>query len=114
MNKIVIAAVAAAFLNLAAVPVYAADSHESHHAGAEAQKTYAVKGEVVSVDPEAGKAKIRHEAIPELGWSGMTMVFPAADKELLKDVKPGDKIDFTIAKNPASGQYTIQTLQITQ
>ena len=114
MKRIAIAAIATALVNLAAVPAYAADTHESHHAGAEAQKSYAVKGEVISVDQDAGKAKIRHEAIPELGWSGMTMVFPAADKNLLQDVKPGDKVDFTIAKNPANGQYTIQTLQPAQ
>ncbi|GBG14767.1 outer membrane protein assembly factor BamB [Novimethylophilus kurashikiensis] len=110
MNKTIFAAAFAALFNLVAIPVYA-DTHESHHAaGAETQKTYAAKGEVVSLDQENGKAKIRHEAIPELGWQGMTMVFPVADKNLLKDVNPGDKIDFTIAKNP-SGQYTIQTLQ---
>lgn len=114
MNKIAIAAVAAVLLNLAAVPAYAADTHESHHAGSEAQKSYAVKGEIVTVDQDAGKAKIRHAAIPELGWAGMTMVFPAADKSLLKNLKPGDKIDFTIAKNPSSGQYTIQALQVVQ
>lgn len=112
MNKIVIAAAATALLNLAATPLYAADTHESHHAGVEAQKSYAVKGEIVTVDQEAGKAKIRHEAVTELGWSGMTMVFPTEDKNLLKDLKPGDKVDFSIAKNPSSGQYTIQTMQL--
>ena len=114
MNRIVIAAAATALLSLVAAPLYATDTHESHHAGAEAAKSYAVKGEIVTVDQEAGKAKIRHEAVSELGWSGMTMVFPAADKNLLKDLKPGDKVDFTIAKNPANGQYTIQTLQPTK
>lgn len=114
MNKIAVAAVAAVLLNVATVPVYAVDTHESHHTGTDAQKTYPVRGEIVTVDQEAGKAKIRHEAIAELGWSGMTMVFPAADRSLLKDLKPGDKVDFTIAKDPSSGQYTLQTLQVAQ
>ncbi len=114
MNKTLVAAIGAAFLNLAVASVYAADSHESHHAGTEVQKSYAVEGEVVSVDQDSGKAKIRHDAIPELGWSGMTMVFPVTDKALLKDVKAGDKIDFRIAKDATSGQYAIQALQRAQ
>ncbi|MEO8417387.1 MAG: copper-binding protein [Methylophilaceae bacterium] len=114
MKRFLMAVIAALTAGLIATPIYAADTHESHHAGTEAQRSYAVKGEIISVDQDAGKAKIRHEAIPELGWSGMTMVFLAADKNLLKNVKSGDQVDFTIAKNPSSGQYTIQTLQPVQ
>lgn len=114
MKKFVVAAIAAPLLNLAAMPIHAADTHESHHAGTETQKTYAVKGEVVAIDQDAGKLKLRHEAIPELGWSAMTMNFAVADKSLLDRVKSGDKVSFEIAKDPSTGQYVIRTLQPAQ
>lgn len=105
------AVISASIVGLIATPIYAADTHESHHAGEGAQKSYAAKGEVVSIDQDAGKVKLRHEAIPELGWSAMTMNFAVADKGLLDGLEPGDKVSFEIAKDPSTGQYVIRTLQ---
>jgi len=77
------------------MPVYANDAH---HPKAEAQKSYAVKGEVVAVDKPAGKVKLKHEAIPELDWPAMTMFFPVADKSQLDAVEVGNQVEFQFVK----------------
>ncbi|GAB3758815.1 hypothetical protein GCM10028796_05050 [Ramlibacter monticola] len=51
-------------------------------------------GEVRKVDVEQGKVTIKHEAITNLDMPPMTMVFRAVKPELLKDLKPGDKVRF--------------------
>lgn len=111
MKRFLMAVIAALAVGLIAAPTYAADTHESHHAGADTHKSYAAKGEVVAIDQDAGKIKLRHEAIPELGWSAMTMNFAVADKGLLEGVKPGDKVSFEITKDQSTGQYVIRALQ---
>ena len=58
-------------------------------------------GEVRKVDLEQGKLTIKHEALENLDMPGMTMVFKAADAQLLKGVKPGDKILFRAEKGEA-------------
>ncbi len=52
----------------------------------------------------AGKITIAHDAIPNLQMDAMTMVFKAADPVMVKDVKPGDAIQFTADK--VNGQLT--------
>lgn len=67
-------------------------------------------GTVNSVDAAAGKVNIRHEAIPALKWSAMTMDFKVTDKKLLADLKPGSTVRFGLVLN-ASGQYVISRLE---
>ena len=111
MKRLLIAAIAASAFGLVAIPSHAGDSHESHHAGTKAVKSYAANGEVVSIDQATGKIKLKHDAIPDLGWSAMTMDFSVAKEALLTGIKVGDKVSFEIAKNQATGQYAIQKLQ---
>lgn len=59
-------------------------------------------GEVRKVDTEQGKITLKHEAIKSLDMPPMTMVFRAEKPELLKDLKPGDKIRFA-AQSVAGG-----------
>ena len=70
----------------------------------EAKSLPMVAGEVTKVDVDQGKLSIKHEAIPNLGMDPMTMVFKAADPAMLKDLKAGDKINFTADK--VNGQIT--------
>ena len=70
----------------------------------EAKSLPMVAGEVTKVDAEQGKLSIKHGAIPNLGMDPMTMVFKAADPAVLKDLKVGDKINFTADK--VNGQIT--------
>lgn len=90
MKRFLMVALACCGLGAAAVPVYADDAH---HPKAEAQKSYAVKGEVLALDKAAGKVKLKHEAVPELGWPAMTMFFPVAEKSHLAGVKVGDQVE---------------------
>lgn len=78
--------------------------------GASAQTAPMVKGTVEKIDAAAEKISIHHEAIPNLSMDGdMTMVFKAGDKAMLKDVKSGEKIQFTAER--VNGQITVTKIQ---
>jgi Cu(I)/Ag(I) efflux system protein CusF len=89
-----------AILSIAAIPVYANDAH---HQTTDNQKSYSAKGEVVAVDSVLSKVKLKHEAVPELKWPGMTMFFNIADKSLLDTVKTGDQVEFEFVKVDGGG-----------
>jgi Cu(I)/Ag(I) efflux system protein CusF len=73
-----------------------------------AQSTPKVAGVITKVDQSAGKITIKHEPIPNLDMGDMTMVFKAADAAMLKQVKPGDKVQFTADR--VNGQITVTTM----
>lgn len=101
------AALAVAAITVIGVPVAMADpGHDGpEKVAAPATKTLPmVAGEVTKVDTEQGKLSIKHGAIPNLGMDPMTMVFKAADPAMTKDLKVGDKINFTADK--VNGQLT--------
>lgn len=89
-----------AILSIAAASVYANDAH---HQAADNQKSYSAKGEVVAIDSALSKVKLRHDAVPELKWPGMTMFFNVADKTLLDTVKTGDQVEFEFVKVEGGG-----------
>lgn len=99
MKKLLICMLVAV-LSIAAAPVYANDAH---HQTADNQKSYAAKGEVVAVDGALSKIKLKHDAVPELKWPGMTMFFNVADKSLLDTVKIGDQVEFEFVKVDGGG-----------
>ena len=68
-----------------------------------------VKGEVTKVDVDAGKITIKHEPIKKFDMDAMTMVFKAGDDAMLKQVKPGDKVQFHPDK--VNGQFTITKIE---
>ena len=58
-------------------------------------KKYQMKGEVLSVDPTAHVAKIKHEKIE--GWmDAMTMDYPIKDDAELKKLATGQAITATV------------------
>jgi len=58
-------------------------------------KEYAMHGEVVSLDPNAQLATVKHEKIE--GWMGaMTMEYPVKDKQQFQKLKVGDLIQAQI------------------
>jgi Cu(I)/Ag(I) efflux system periplasmic protein CusF len=80
--------------------------------GASAQGTPPlVTGEVTKVDQSANKVTVRHGPIPNLGMNepSMTMVFLVQDPQMLRKVKPGDKIKFTADR--LNGIITITRIQ---
>lgn len=74
-----------------------------------AQEVPMVSGEVTKVNTDAGKLTIKHEPIPNLDMGSMTMVFKAKDDEMLKSVKPGDKIKFTAER--VNGRITVTKIE---
>jgi Cu(I)/Ag(I) efflux system protein CusF len=75
-----------------------------------AQAADVIDGQVIKVDPGAGKITIKHGPIPKLGMDeGMTMVFRAGDAAMLKSVKAGDKVRF--APDLVDGQFTVTKIQ---
>lgn len=65
-----------------------------------------------AVDAGAGKLDITHGPIPSLKWPEMTMGFRVEDKSLLKDLKPGDRINFEMRGEPdKDGDYIITRIQ---
>ena len=73
-----------------------------------AQSVPQVAGTVTKIDASAEKITIRHAPIPNLDMGEMTMVFKAASPELLKLVKPGDKISFTAER--VNGQLSVTAI----
>ena len=60
--------------------------------------THHGKGTVNSVDITAGKVNLSHEPIESLGWKNMTMGFPVETPALLKNLKPGEQVEFDLQK----------------
>ena len=74
-----------------------------------AQNLPVVSGTVEKVDTSASKITIEHGAIPNLNMDAMTMVFRAQDPALLKDVKAGDKVQFTADR--VNGQISVTSIK---
>ena len=68
-----------------------------------------VSGTVENVDPAQGKITIDHGAIPNLNMDSMTMVFRVGDPKTLKQVKKGDKVQFSADR--INGQLTVTKIQ---
>lgn len=60
------------------------------------ERVYSVRGMVLSVNPPSGIVKIAHEEIPDY-MPAMTMPFMVRDSNLLRDLKVGDQISFTLS-----------------
>jgi Cu(I)/Ag(I) efflux system protein CusF len=58
-------------------------------------------GVVKKIDPKAGSVTLQHGPIPALSWPAMTMAFKA-DPALLKAVKVGQQVTFTVKTGGAA------------
>lgn len=74
-----------------------------------AQGAPMVSGTVETVDQAEGKITIDHGPIPNLNMEGMTMSFRAQDGAMLKQIKQGDKVQFTADR--VNGQVTITKIE---
>lgn len=59
-----------------------------------ATTAFAVEGEVMKINADAGKMTLRHGPIPKLDMDSMQMVFRVADPSMLSAVSVGDKVEF--------------------
>ena len=53
-------------------------------------------GVVQSVDAANGRVTIAHGPIESLGWPAMTMGFNVAQRDVLSNVKEGQRVEFTL------------------
>ena len=68
-------------------------------------------GEVRTIDRATGRLTLRHERIENLGMSGMTMVFRAADPSFLDSLKEGDRVRFVADR--LDGVLTVMRIERT-
>lgn len=69
-----------------------------------------VDGQVTKIDASAQKITIRHGPLKQFDMDeSMTMVFRAANPEMLKTVKAGDKVKFLPER--INGQFTITRIE---
>jgi Cu(I)/Ag(I) efflux system protein CusF len=67
-------------------------------------------GEVRRIDAQQGTVALRHGEIKALGLPAATLVYRAAPA-LLRDIKPGDKVRFTAARQ--DGKYVLTAIDKT-
>ena len=70
-------------------------ARQSNPANPSAAKSWSVMGIVRGVIPKDGSIVMTHEPIPGLMGS-MTMAFRLGDLALMKGIKPGDRVRFTL------------------
>ena len=69
-----------------------------------------IDGQVTKINEAAQKITIKHGPIKKFEMEdNMTMVFKAQDPEMLKTVKPGDKVKFVPER--INGQFTITKIE---
>jgi Cu(I)/Ag(I) efflux system protein CusF len=77
--------------------------HDAHTA--DAQGTGIVK----AIDTTKNTVTLEHQAIASIGWPAMTMTFKVASPDLLKAVKAGDKVQFSL--RPAGMDSTVTAIK---
>lgn len=73
------------------------------------QQAALTDGEIKKVDLDNGKVTIKHGDIKHLDMPGMTMVFTAKDKNLLSNLKPGEKVKFMVINE--GGKMNVTDIQ---
>jgi protein SCO1 len=71
-------------------------------------KEYTLKGQILAVLPDRQEITIRHEDIPGF-MPAMTMNYPVAGPELMKDRTPGELVTATLEVRDATGRLTAIT-----
>jgi Cu/Ag efflux protein CusF len=94
-NLLKVAAIAgfSAFAAFAWLSLPSLDTAQPHLAGGQ---TAQGKGLLLHVDQQTGMVTVRHDAIPALNMSAMTMAFVVADRNFLADLQPMQNIEFTV------------------
>lgn len=110
MKRFYLSAAAAAALAAAlAAPAMGADTMANMKGmtmASASAKTGKASGVVTGVDSKANSVTIKHGPIAAVGWPAMTMTFKATPASLLKGVKTGDKVDFTVKVQGQDNEVT--------
>lgn len=106
---------------LLAAPALAQTDHQGHHtppaAATPANPEAATpspdpawaEAEVRRLDTGAGKVTLKHGDIQTLGMPPMTMVFQVSDRQLLTNIKVGDRVRFKADR--INGAYTVLAIE---
>lgn len=78
--------------------------------GAKAAEASGV-GIVRAIDSARGTITLQHQPIASIGWPAMTMTFKVVPPGLLKGVKVGEKVQFTL--HPAGMASTVTAIKPT-
>lgn len=73
-------------------------------------KSWSVLGIVRAVLPKDSLVVITHEPVPGLMGS-MTMAFRAGDRALMKGIRPGDRVQFTLVLDAAEKDLVLVALR---
>ena len=73
--------------------------------GTKAAEAHGV-GVIRAIDTAQGTITLQHQAITSLGWPAMTMTFKVASPEVLKGIKVGEKVQFTLHTAGMAGTVT--------
>lgn len=68
-----------------------------------------VAGTVQKVDEGAGKVTLDHERIPNIDMDAMTMAYKVQDPAMLKGLKSGEKVRFSVDR--VNGSVTVTRIQ---
>lgn len=69
-------------------------------------------GVVKAIDTARNTVTLQHQAIASAGWPAMTMAFKVASPDLLKAIKVGDKVQFSL--HPAGMDSTVTAIKPVQ
>jgi Cu(I)/Ag(I) efflux system protein CusF len=69
-------------------------------------------GVVKAIDAAKGSITLQHQAITTIGWPAMTMPFKVASPDLIKTIKVGDKVQFTL--HPDGMNSTVTSIKPAQ
>jgi Cu(I)/Ag(I) efflux system membrane fusion protein len=72
-------------------------------------QVHEARGTVSAVDASGGTVEIAHGAIPSLQWPAMTMTFKARDKAVLRNIRPGQAVEFELAPG-APGEFVVERI----
>jgi Cu(I)/Ag(I) efflux system protein CusF len=68
--------------------------------------SHTTRGTITAIDDKS--ITLAHEAVPALNWPPMTMGFAVPEGGLPKDLKIGDRVEFTFAEG--EGGYRIESI----
>ncbi|TCV93371.1 Cu(I)/Ag(I) efflux system protein CusF [Luteibacter rhizovicinus] len=66
-------------------------------------------GVVKAIDSAKGTVTLQHEAIASIHWPAMTMPFKVASPDMLKTIKVGDNVRFTL--HPAGMNSMVTSIE---
>lgn len=74
-----------------------------------ANQTAQATGVIKAIDTAKGTVTIKHQAIASIHWPAMTMTFKADPSNLLKGLKSGEKVNFTLHPDGMNSTVTAIT-----